>query len=171
MSNSDSGSTNNAALSETEAKRMREFVTAIVLNGQVTAEAAGLYATDLYVLNLLDLDGVSTPGELAKRTALTTGAITKLVDRLVRIGLVRRDPDENDRRKVRLSIIDSGADETLGSGADVFDPMTKRMDALISEYSEADRAMIFDFFNRATEVLRTATVDLQQNRAKRTRRS
>jgi hypothetical protein len=47
MSNSVSGGTHHAALSETEARSLREFVTAVVLNGQVTAEAAGLHATDL----------------------------------------------------------------------------------------------------------------------------
>lgn len=166
MSNQRTVRINHAALEEDEARVLREFVTALVLNGQVTAEAAGLYATDLYVLNLLDLHAASTPGELARRTALTTGAITKLVDRLERIGLVRREPDPSDRRKVRLSVVDSGADEAIGHQADVFGPMSQRMDELIKSYPPEQRATIFDFFARATGTLRTATAELQENRSR-----
>lgn len=164
MSNDVTRQFNHPELTEEETRRLREFVTAVVLNGQVTAEAAGLHAAELYVLNLLDLDAASTPGELAKRTALTTGAITKLLDRLERIGLVRREPDPTDRRKVRLRIVDAGADEALGSKADVFAPMSLRMDELISSYPAEARDTIFDFFARATVTLRTAMVDLQLNR-------
>lgn len=164
MSN-DESPMNRWALTEVEATSLREFVTAVVLNGQVTAEAAGLRATDLYVLNLLDIDGESTPGELAKRTALTTGAITKLIDRLARIGLVSRTPDATDRRKIRLSIIDRGTDEALGSSADVFSPMARRMDELISSYPSESRATIFDFFAKATETLHGATAEMQLDRS------
>lgn len=169
MSTQRTARTNHAALGEDESRTLREFVTAIVLNGQVTAEAAGLYATDLYVLNLLDLHAASTPGELAKRTALTTGAITKLLDRLERIGLVRRDPDPTDRRKVRLSVVDSSADEAIGAQADVFGPMSQRMDDLIQSFSPGQRATLFEFFERAAAELRTATAELQEGRPRRTR--
>ncbi|MHA6805907.1 MarR family winged helix-turn-helix transcriptional regulator [Salinifilum ghardaiensis] len=155
---------NHGSLHEHEARALREFVTAVVLNGQVTAEAAGLYATDLYVLNLLDLDAAASPGELARRTALTNGAITKLLDRLERMDLVRREPDPADRRKVRLTVIDSGANEAIGSQADVFGPMSQRMDELIQSYPPEQRATIFDFFSHATSTLRTATSELQENR-------
>lgn len=165
MSNDVTRTLNHPKLTDEETRRLREFVTAVVLNGQVTAETAGLYATELYVLNLLDLDAASTPGELARRTGLTTGAITKLLDRLERIGLVRREPDRADRRKVRLRIVDAGADQRLGSKADVFAPMSLRMDDLISSYPAEARATIFDFFARAAETLRTATADLQLRRA------
>lgn len=164
MSNHAAAQTNHGSLSEHEARALREFVTAVVVNGQVTADAAGLYATDLYVLNLLDLDVASSPGELAQRTALTTGAVTKLVDRLERMGLVRREPDPSDRRKVRLTVIDSGAEEAIGSQADVFGPMSQRMDELVQSYPPDQRATIFDFFAHATSTLRTATAELQQNR-------
>lgn len=154
-------SVNRWELTEAESRMLREFVTAVVLHGHVTAEAAGLHPIDIYVMNLLDLDGESTPGELAKRTALTTGAVTKLVDRLARLGLVRRTPDEHDRRRVKLSIVDRASEEALGERADVFTPMAKRMDHLISSYPEQHREVLLDFFVRATEQLQGATAELQ----------
>ncbi|GAA2009470.1 MarR family transcriptional regulator [Nocardiopsis rhodophaea] len=150
-------------LSETEARRLREFVSAMMLNGHVTAEIAGLRPIDLYVLNLLDLDGRATPSELARRTSLTTGAITKLIDRLARIGLVERTPDEEDRRRVWLTVSDQ-ASSHVGKKADLFAPTAKRMDGLISGYPEDQRAVLLDFLCRATTELRKATEELQQAR-------
>jgi DNA-binding MarR family transcriptional regulator len=42
------------------------------------------------------------PTELAHRLGLSTASVTSLVDRLVRIGLVRRDPHPSDRRSTLL---------------------------------------------------------------------
>ncbi|WP_186356078.1 MarR family winged helix-turn-helix transcriptional regulator [Streptomonospora sp. PA3] len=142
---------------------MREFITALVLNGQVTAEVSGLRPVDLYVLNLLDIDGRSTPGELAQRTALTTGAVTKLVDRLVRLGLVQRTHDTDDRRRVWLTTTEQ-ATRNIGEGASLFSPIARRMDDLISSYSDEHRAVIFDFLLRATEELKEITSALQEQR-------
>ena len=48
------------------------------------------------------------PSLLAQRIVCTTGAMTKLVDRLVRTGLVRRTPDPDDRRGVLVELTPAG---------------------------------------------------------------
>jgi DNA-binding MarR family transcriptional regulator len=45
---------------------------------------------------------------LAEEIVCTTGAMTKLVDRLQRAGLVERAPDPNDRRGVLVRITTAG---------------------------------------------------------------
>jgi DNA-binding MarR family transcriptional regulator len=50
----------------------------------------------------------ATPGALAQSLRLTTGAITGVVDRLVRSGHVRREADTADRRRIRLACSDPG---------------------------------------------------------------
>lgn len=154
-----------------ESRRLREHVTAVVLNGQVTAEAAGLHPIDLYVLNLLDLDGPATAGGLADRTALTTGAVTKLVDRLVRADLVERTADPADRRRVVLRIAPKAATEALGEDASLFTPLATRMDELITSFTEDQRATLFAFFAHATDQLQQATSELQQTSRTRRNRS
>ncbi len=47
-----------------------------------------------------------TAGQLAQRTRLTTGAITKIVDRLADAGYVRRAGDPRDRRRVIVEFTD-----------------------------------------------------------------
>jgi DNA-binding MarR family transcriptional regulator len=49
--------------------------------------------------------GPSTAGALARATRLTTGAITSVIDRLEKAGLVKRGPDPRDRRKVIVTYL------------------------------------------------------------------
>src|SRR5689334_16569925 len=78
----------------------RRYLSAVLLHGHASAKACDLGATDLYALNVLELSGPMTPGELGARTGLTTGPTTRLIDRLEAAGYVRRAPDPGDRRKV-----------------------------------------------------------------------
>jgi len=70
----------------------------------------GLAFTEYSVLRLLQ----AAPGEqlppsvLAEKIVCTTGAMTKLVDRLQRAGFVERAPDPNDRRGVLVGITATG---------------------------------------------------------------
>src|SRR5690606_6880522 len=63
------------------------------------AESVGLSLTDLRYLHLVT-EGPVTAGDLARRTGLTTGAVTRVIDRLQRAGFVRRAADPSDRRRV-----------------------------------------------------------------------
>ncbi len=61
----------------------------------------GLTTTQLRVLFLVrEAPGV-TAGELAQRLAVTPPTISGIVDRLVRLDLIRREDDDSDRRLVR----------------------------------------------------------------------
>jgi DNA-binding MarR family transcriptional regulator len=49
-----------------------------------------------------------SPGKLAERADLSTGAMTNRLDRLEQAGLVRRLPDPNDRRALEVELTDEG---------------------------------------------------------------
>src|SRR5260370_6247485 len=70
-----------------------------VLYGQTVANVAGISGSDLDCMDFLNLEGRVTAGRLAEVTGLTTGAITGVVDRLEKAGLVRRERDADARRK------------------------------------------------------------------------
>ncbi|WP_205315604.1 MarR family winged helix-turn-helix transcriptional regulator [Nonomuraea lactucae] len=133
----------------------RRYLSAMVLNSLATAEAAGLNATDYYALNLLDLSGPLTSGELAARTGLTTGATTRLIDRLERGGHVRRAADPADRRKV---IVESaGRPEGLDT---VLAGTRRRIGELLQSFSAEELAVLFDYFGRAATAYQEATDEL-----------
>lgn len=49
-----------------------------------------------------------TPGALSRMLLVTAGNVSGLVERLVSRGLIRRDPDPDDRRRVRLRLTTRG---------------------------------------------------------------
>src|SRR5437762_9162768 len=74
-----------------------------ILFHQAVADRLGLHVSDLRCLNILLEAGSIPAGEIGERTGLTTGAVTRMVDRLERAGYVRREPDPADRRRVIVS--------------------------------------------------------------------
>jgi len=84
---------------------MRLFMARAVLYQDAVARWAGLNSTDLQCVGLLSLNGPATPGELAEWSGLTAGgAITAVIDRLEKQGIVSRDRDPQDRRRVIISV-------------------------------------------------------------------
>ena len=64
-----------------------------------------------HVLRDLALDDPphrSSPGRLAKRAGVTSGAMTNRLDQLEKAGLVRRLPDREDRRALQVELTDKG---------------------------------------------------------------
>jgi hypothetical protein len=79
---------------------LKTFAARVILHGLRASDALSLAPTDLVCMCLLQLNGPATPGWLAEKTGLTTGAVTGMIDRLERAGYVRRQPDPTDRRRV-----------------------------------------------------------------------
>jgi DNA-binding MarR family transcriptional regulator len=71
----------------------------------------GLTGADFDVLAALRRVGEPyrlTPGELSRSTMVTTGGMTKRLDRLESSGLIRREPDPRDRRGKLIALTDEG---------------------------------------------------------------
>ncbi|MEU1425278.1 MarR family transcriptional regulator [Kitasatospora sp. NPDC005751] len=138
----------------------RRYLSAVMLHGHASAKACELGATDLYALNILQLTGPMTPGELGTRTGLTTGPTTRLIDRLEQAGYVRRAPDPGDRRKVIV--------EPVGKPADldrVMAPARQRIGELLRGYSPEQLEVLFDYFARATNAYQEAAKQLRTHNA------
>jgi DNA-binding MarR family transcriptional regulator len=60
----------------------------------------GINLTDGRACDALDQYGQLSAGELAEHLGITTGAVTTLIDRLERVGMVERLRDDSDRRRV-----------------------------------------------------------------------
>jgi DNA-binding MarR family transcriptional regulator len=76
------------------------FIARVVLHNQVVAQRLGLGASDSQFLSLLDVHGPLSPRQLVDLTGLSSGTVTGVLDRLESRGYVRRDRDDQDRRKV-----------------------------------------------------------------------
>src|SRR5436853_773714 len=109
-----------------------------VIFGQTVANVAGISGSDLECLDFLNLEGRVTAGRLAEVTGLTTGAITGVVDRLEKAGLVRRARDEADRRKVFIVVVP----EATAKIGQFYLPMQQAMHRVWSRYSEEELRLL-----------------------------
>src|SRR5829696_6160108 len=97
--------------------------------------------------------GVSSPGELARLWQVTPAVITGIIDRLERRELVRREPDPDDRRRLRLALTDTGlAASTLVEGA-----LTEELAAQLSQASPRELAEL----GRALDLLQRTFAALE----------
>ncbi|HEV8573996.1 MAG TPA: MarR family transcriptional regulator, partial [Dehalococcoidia bacterium] len=90
-----------------------------------------------------------TAGELSERTGLTSGATTRLIDRLERVGYVRRCADAKDRRCVIIEPVP----ENLEKLVEFFQPMADTMTKLWSKLHEHELEVIIKFLRRNNAAL------------------
>src|SRR5256885_9584707 len=104
-----------------------------ILSGAI-ADRLEVTPTELECLGTLALGGPLSAGELAKRTGLTSGAVTRLIDRLESRGIARRRADPQDRRRVLVEITPMATKVA----APFYDPIERESEALLSGYTEKE---------------------------------
>ena len=136
-------------LQENFTLRMRGLGTRMILHRQNVAAALGLHNSDHISVDILRETGPITAGELSKKTGLSTGSITALIDRLEKVGYVRRENDPNDRRKVLIVPIQKPKE----ADNQTYLPLHTAMVELAASYTPAELEFITQFLGKADEVL------------------
>ena len=122
-------------------REMRLMSSFDALLAQAIAERIGMHSTDIETLDLLSVLGPMTAGRLAELTGLSTGATTRLVDRLVRAGYVERRADPGDRRRVIVEPVLSNLDGVN----DLYMPLTARLTDLWKSFNQDELRVILRF--------------------------
>jgi DNA-binding MarR family transcriptional regulator len=123
------------------------------------AEVLSLNLTDLRCFEMIarSTERPITAKRLAEFTGLTTAAITGVVDRLEAGGFVRRTPHPSDRRQINLEPIETAAQRVV----ELYQPLQRRMNAFVKQYTDEELALIADYLERATDVIVEATRQLK----------
>jgi DNA-binding MarR family transcriptional regulator len=122
------------------------------------ASGAGITPADLDALEHLEAAGPLTQRQLGDRLALTSGAITMLVDRLVRGGWVRRRPHPTDRRSVLVELSPRAAERTPAALA----AFHARVVQIAADVPEPHREAIARFLSEAAAAAADAAADLRR---------
>ncbi len=127
---------------------------------RAAATRIGMTVTDTQVIDILESTGLSTAGQLADLTGLTTGAITGMLNRLEEAGLVRRERDPNDGRKV---IVRLEREKNERQQIDpIFNALGKAGHELASHYNDEQIAFLLEFLKRSNALSRQEIVRLRE---------
>jgi DNA-binding MarR family transcriptional regulator len=121
-----------------------------ILFQQAVADRLRLSLGDFKCLTALSGIEQVTAGDIAAQTGLTTGAVTRMIDRLERDGWVRREHDRRDRRRVIVRPVP----ERQAEIRPLFEGMSKAWAQALADYDDAQIAMMLDLFSRMRGVAR-----------------
>ncbi|MGC1621066.1 MAG: MarR family transcriptional regulator [Candidatus Acidiferrum sp.] len=133
----------------------RELGTVAVFLHQAIASKLGLNVTDTRCFELMSRYAKPplTAGDLARATGLTTGAITGILDRLEKAGLVERFRNSSDRRKVFIR----PRPEALQRVGRLYEGLAAAAMKLASSLSTSELQIINDYLERVIRILRSQT--------------
>jgi hypothetical protein len=127
------------------------------------ARRLGIPVSDLDALKHLELAGPLSQRDLATRLLLSSGAVTFLVDRLERAGLVQRQQHPTDRRTT-LVMLAPGAELPEVPELDQYHEAMRREAA---QLSATGRAVVASFLSAVTTHAADTTAELQQRTGQR----
>jgi predicted transcriptional regulator len=148
-----------AALLEELAGELRQLNGLSASFFRAAAARIGVTVTDMQVIENLASTGPMTAGQLADLTGLTTGAITGMLNRLEEAGLVRRERDPEDARRVIVRLAQD-TDQMRGIGP-IFAFVRKSWEELASQYDDEQIAFLVEFLKRGNAVAREEIVQLR----------
>ncbi|MFI0713191.1 MarR family winged helix-turn-helix transcriptional regulator [Streptomyces inhibens] len=138
---------------------LREVTLRLDLAGAQFAGRNGLHPTDLRALiGLLDAARAgteSTPGRLGAGLGLNSAGTTALIDRLERLGLIRRVRDTRDRRRVLLEV----DERAVALGQSFFGPLIDRTLALLTTFEPGEQAAIRRFLSGVRDTVGEGETD------------
>jgi DNA-binding MarR family transcriptional regulator len=137
---------------------LRQLSAATILFHQAVADRLGMNITDHKCADILARSGPITAGDLARRTGLTTGAITGVIDRLEQGGFVRRARDAHDRRRVIVEPVVKRMERVI---APLFESIGRATAELCARYSTEELAVIQDFTTRCQQLALAETGKLR----------
>lgn len=105
---------------------------------------------DVQVVDILGTVGPTTAGRLAELTGLTTGATAQMLKRLEGAGLVVRERDPEDGRRVVVRLAPGG--DAAGQIGPALDSADRAWEEMASGYDDGQLALILGFLRRASSV-------------------
>lgn len=128
---------------------------------ETVARKAGFSGTDHKYLGFFLQKEKLTAGKLSNLTGLTTGAVTALIDRFEKKNLVKRQRDENDRRKVVIVPDAKKIRELLEPFYKEFQDETEK---LIVSFSNKERKVIQSYLEKALKLADKTNNTLNQKK-------
>jgi len=129
-----------------------------VLLTNALAQQIGLSATEYECYSLLLERGPMSAGQLAKLCGITTGGLTGLVDRLVKLKLAKRTVDPKDRRKVM--VVAKENKELQRKLWSLYEPVALGFRSINNEHTTDQLKLIVSHFKQINDLMEKTIGDL-----------
>jgi DNA-binding MarR family transcriptional regulator len=126
----------------------REYQIAVDKMDDAFFRLIGVNSTDGRCLDIIDVSGGISAGELARAVDLSPAAVTSVIDRLEEMGFVRRTRDPEDRRRV----IVEPTDEVTRYAEIAYIPMAGEGAKLLADFSDDELDAVVRFLRLGTEI-------------------
>ena len=146
---------------QSDAAAARQEIALLLRRLNVELDAVGQRFADLHGLNRTDVRALVaimdaarrgealTAGRLGEAVDLRSASVTALVDRLEKVGHVRRVRDPEDRRRVGLEM----SEAAMTAGAQHFGGLARDLSAAMEGYSAEDLAVVRRWLEDMTGVI------------------
>jgi DNA-binding MarR family transcriptional regulator len=141
--------------SETALIAVRRILRATELNSREVAKRSGLTASQYLLLQRIAREGKTTATSIAQAARLTQATVTTLIDKLERRGLVARERDTEDRRRVWLRVTEAGHDVL----AKTPDTLQERFQSNFAKLEDWEQAFLVAALERAAALLGAESID------------
>lgn len=133
-------------------QQLVRFIADVILFNHAVSAKLGLGASDSQFMTLLQTYGPLTPRQLTEHTGLTSGTVTGVIDRLEGLGLITRQADPTDRRKVLVTPSVEAIQEKL---APLYAEQGRRIQSVLATRTDAELQTILSFFSDAVAEAQT----------------
>ena len=136
-------------------RSLRKITRAIDLHSRQLSKEFMLTGPQVVCLRHLQRFGSTLPSVLSKEVSLSQATITGILDRLENQGLVKRQRDERDRRRVNVRLTERG--KNLASAAPV--PLQDKFLSSLSQLPEENRAIIDTVLKQIVSMMEAGDID------------
>ncbi|GAA3570072.1 MarR family transcriptional regulator [Amycolatopsis ultiminotia] len=149
---------NQRELATTAALTLPRFVSSTVRFHTAVADRLGVTPAELHCLQLVHSGVTDSPTELARLLGLTTGAFTRLLDRMERARLVERVPDPGDRRRLRVR----ARPERMAELTELYAPLVGRLGEKLATFDRRQLAALVSFLADSEAAADRAATELRR---------
>ena len=138
-----------ARLLQTISDLGRRISTQTVFLHQAIAQSVGLNATDTKCVDLISShpDGTVTAGQLSSQTGLTTGAVTHILDRLEKRGIIERVRDTVDCSRVFIRVRGESLEPLLPK----YEALGRAFTAIADQYTDSELRVICQYLEKMSQ--------------------
>ncbi len=128
---------------------MQEVIASAVLTNERIARSIGLNVVDFQTYGvLLRHPEPMTPGQVSQATELPSSTTTRVLDRLERRGMIERQPDPHDRRKLWVHARPFLDEQVLAA----YDEILRQMDQVHAGYTVAELQTVLRYLSEIKNV-------------------